>query len=146
MRKTKAERERKIPIQFYVDENEMKDIESNMKRADITSKSDYIRQMCVFGKVFKINDSDLKKCYNELNKIGVNVNQIAKIANETGSIYADDIIIIKNDLDSVLELLNYVYSKICKLENAVKTSGFETLSQKIRRIYNEKSTDESEDT
>ena len=146
MRKTKAERERKIPIQFYVDENEMKDIESNMKRADITGKSDYIRQMCVFGKVFKINDSDLKKCYNELNKIGVNVNQIAKIANETGSIYADDIIIIKNDLDSVLELLNYVYPKICKLENEVKTSGFETLSQKIRRIYNEKSTDESEDT
>ena len=134
----KANRTKNIRIGLCVDEKESSAILHNMKQAGIKSKSDYIRQMCVFGKIIRIEDADIKRCYNELNRIGVNLNQMTKIANETGSIYADDIEMIKSDLSNIISMLNLIYAKIDRFEKELKASGFETLYEKIRRIYNEK--------
>ena len=71
MSNKKAKRVRKIPIQIYVDEDELSKIESNMKRAKIKKKSDYIRQMCLYGKVINFDDLYFRNCFNELNRIGL---------------------------------------------------------------------------
>lgn len=83
----KPNRSKNILIRAFVDEDEMEHIKSNMKRAGIKNKSDYIRQMCVFGKVICYDDLYFRKCFNELNKIGSLINQIARVANRTESIY-----------------------------------------------------------
>ena len=138
MSNKKAERMRKIPIQIYVDEDELAIIESNMKRAKIKKKSDYIRQMCVFGKVIYIDDLLFRKCYDELHRIGVNLNQMSKYLHSSGSIYKEDIDMVKESYLNIVQISNGIYLKIDELINAVRKSGFETLSEQIRRIYKEK--------
>jgi len=76
----KPNRKRKYPCQFYVDEEELAFIKYKMTKAGIKNQSEYLRQMAVYGKVVNLDFSDLRPIYNEINKIGVNLNQIARIA------------------------------------------------------------------
>ena len=133
-----SKRLRNIQLKIYVDEDELAKIESNMKRAKIKKKSDYIRQMCVFGKVIYIDDLLFRKCYDELHRIGVNLNQMSKYLHSSGSIYKEDIDMVKESYLNIVQISNGIYLKIDELINAVRKSGFETLSEQIRRIYKEK--------
>ena len=58
---------------------------------------------------FNIADSTvyttIKNLIKEINKIGVNINQIAKRTNETNRIYEDDIKELKGELEQVWQLL-----------------------------------------
>ena len=138
MNNKKPNRKRNILIRAFVDEDELAQIESNMKRAKIKKKSDYIRQMCVFGKVIYIDDLLFRKCYDELHRIGVNLNQMSKYLHSSGSIYKEDIDMVKESYLNIVQISNGIYLKIDELINAVRKSGFETLSEQIRRIYKEK--------
>ena len=138
MNNNKPNRKRNILIRAFVDEDELTKIESNMKRAKIRNKSDYIRQMCVFGKVIYIDDLLFRKCYDELHRIGVNLNQMSKYLHSSGSIYKEDIDMVKESYLNIVQILNGIFLKIDELINAVRKSGFETLSEQIRRIYKEK--------
>ena len=138
MNNYKPNRKRNILIRAFVDEDELTKIESNMKRAKIRNKSDYIRQMCVFGKVIYIDDLLFRKCYDELHRIGVNLNQMSKYLHSSGSIYKEDIDMVKESYLNIVQILNGIFLKIDELINAVRKSGFETLSEQIRRIYKEK--------
>ena len=126
-------RNRSIQLKIYVDEEEMEKINSNMERAKIKKRSDYIRQMCVFGKIISYDDLYLKKCFNELNKIGVNLNQIAKVANRTDSIYAEDIQLLMQGYSSVSNVLEEIYLKIEKLIDTAEKAEFETLTEQINK-------------
>ena len=138
MSNNNSKRVRNIQLKIYVDEDELAKIESNMKRAKIKKKSDYIRQMCVFGKVIYIDDLLFRKCYDELHRIGVNLNQMSKYLHSSGSIYKEDIDMVKESYLNIVQISNGIYLKIDELINAVRKSGFETLSEQIRRIYKEK--------
>ena len=138
MSNNNSKRVRNIQLKIYVDEDELAKIESNMKRAKIKKKSDYIRQMCVFGKVIYIDDLLFRKCYDELHRIGVNLNQMSKYLHSNGSIYKEDIDMVKESYLNIVQILNGIFLKIDELINAVRKSGFETLSEQIRRIYKEK--------
>ncbi len=48
----------------------------------------------------------------EVNKIGVNINQIAKFANETGGIYPSEISRVKELIDDIWQLLKSSLSEL----------------------------------
>ena len=54
--------------------------------------------------VVSIRDSDIKAMTAEIQKIGVNVNQIAKRVNATGSVYQEEIAEIKGVLAQIWRL------------------------------------------
>ena len=120
MNNKKPNRKRNILIRAFVDEDELAQIESNMKRAKIKKKSDYIRQMCVFGKVIYIDDLLFRKCYDELHRIGVNLNQMSKYLHSSGSIYKEDIDMVKESYLNIVQISNGIYLKIDELINAVR--------------------------
>lgn len=139
MENIKPKRTRKIPIQIYVDDEELAIIESNQAKAEIKTKSDYIRQMAVFGKVISFDQLiDFKSCYNEIRHIGINLNQMAKVANETGSFFEPDIQMMKDAYGTINNYLNAIYIKLEELINVTKNGKFETRSELIRRLYDEK--------
>ena len=131
MEKKKPERTRKIPVQVYFDEEEMAFIESNMKRANIKTKSDYIRQMCIFGKVINYDDLDFRKCFNELTKIGSLINQIARVANRTESIYEKDIQLLKDKYSSISDTLEEMFLKIDTLLEKTEKTKFLIVTEQI---------------
>lgn len=51
----------------------------------------YLQKMAIDGYVIQVEHSDVKAMTVEIQKIGININQIARRANVTGSVYQKDI-------------------------------------------------------
>ena len=64
--------------------------------------------MAIDGYIIQIDHSDIKKMTAELQKIGVNINQIAKRANATGNVYQEDIEEIKGALKEIYITVNTI--------------------------------------
>lgn len=79
-------------------------IKLKMVDAGILNMSAYIRKMALDGICVKLDLTDVRQLIVLLQRCTNNLNQYAKRANETGSIYAADIGDLQNRLDEILEL------------------------------------------
>lgn len=120
MERKKPNRKRKIRFEICFDDKEMAIIEKRANQMKMKSKSEYIRKMAVNGKVVTFDDIDLRKCYGEIHKIGVNINQMAKVANQTGNIYKDDVEMMKQGYVSFRDSLDGIFLKILDLIEITK--------------------------
>ena len=96
-----ANRKRKITMRVPVTEEERALIHQKMKQMGVRTFSVYARKMLIDGYVIAIDNSDVKTMTAELQKIGVNINQIARRVNSTGTVYAQDIEDIKGVLQEI---------------------------------------------
>ena len=62
-----------------------------MKQLGTSQIGAYLRKMAIDGYVINFDTTDIKTFSKELQKIGRNINQIAKRVNSTNSIYREDI-------------------------------------------------------
>jgi len=97
-------RKRNIQIKFRVTEQERELIEKKMKLLHTNNLAAYMRKMAIDGYIIQVDHTDIKAMTAELQKIGVNINQIAKRVNATGSIYEQDIAEIKGALKEIWRL------------------------------------------
>ena len=66
--------------------------------------------MLIDGYVIQVDYSDVKKMTAEIQKIGVNINQIARRVNATGTVYEADIQEIKERLAQIWQLQRSILS------------------------------------
>ena len=97
-------RKRTVQIKFYVTEEEKNLIEEKMKLIPTRNMAAYLRKIAIDGYVIQVDYTDIKAMTAEIQKIGVNVNQIAKRVNSTGSVYKEDIEEIKGMLAEIWRL------------------------------------------
>ena len=97
-------RKRKIQIKFYVTEEERALIEQKMKLVPTKNMAAYLRKIAIDGYIVQVDHTDIKAMTAEIQKIGVNINQIAKRVNATGSVYQEDIEEIKGVLAEIWRL------------------------------------------
>ena len=118
-------RKRKIQIKFYVTEEERALIEQKMQLVPTRNMAAYLRKIAIDGYIIQTDHSDIKAMTAEIQKIGVNVNQIAKRINETGRIYADDM----DEMKRVAEYL--IRNETMDGETFVKVYNGEIVPDKI---------------
>ncbi|PMR66001.1 plasmid mobilization relaxosome protein MobC [Streptococcus intermedius] len=106
MTETKTERSRAILKRFFVDDTENQKIKAQMTTAGIDNFSVYARLMLLHGEVKVVDFSALDKLRQEINRIGVNVNQIAKYANTNETISQEDLSQIFEELKTVEALVH----------------------------------------
>ena len=104
-------RKRAIQVKFYVTEEERALIEQKMKQIPTRNMAAYLRKIAIDGYIIQIDHSDIKAMTAEIQKIGVNVNQIARRVNATGSVYEQNIAEIKGALDEIWRLQRLSLSK-----------------------------------
>ena len=97
-------RKRTVQIKFRVTEEERALIEQKMKLVPTRNMEAYLRKMAIDGYIIQIDHADIKAMTAEIQKIGVNINQIAKRVNATGSVYQEDIEEIKGVLAEIWRL------------------------------------------
>ena len=97
-------RKRTVQIKFRVTEQERELIEQKMKQIPTNNLAAYMRKMAIDGRVIVVDYSELRAVGVEIQKIGVNINQIAKRANATGNVYEQDIAEIKGVLAEIWRL------------------------------------------
>lgn len=106
-----ANRNRNIDLKFRVNEEEKAFIEMKMKEAGITNREAYLRKMAIDGAIIVSNYDETKKLTMELNKIGININQIARVANTDNKISKENIKKIEEMMQKVWRLQRYGLSK-----------------------------------
>ena len=99
-----ANRKRAITLRVPVTEAERALIEEKMKLIPTTNFAAYARKILIDGYIIQVDHSDIKTMTAEIQKIGVNVNQIARRVNATGSAYQEDIDEIKGVLNEIWRL------------------------------------------
>ena len=107
MRKFKQVKRKEVVF----DISEWNEVESRANAVSMKT-SEYIRRMALDGKIINSYFQSLTPVVNTLRIIGVNINQIAKKANEINSIYADDLKKYQEDYASLCLMLNQFLSTL----------------------------------
>ncbi len=102
-------RKRPLRIIVPVTAEEKETITQNAHAAGTTNVSAYARKMLIDGYIIRADMSEIKRLAQELGYLSRSINQIAKRANETRSIYKDDIKDLQRDYASVKnEILKFL--------------------------------------
>lgn len=83
-----------------------------MEEAGITNMSAYIRKMAIDGYLVKLDLSDMNEVARLLRINSNNINQYAKRANESGSIYLEDIKEIQNQQERLWESMKKILQRL----------------------------------
>ncbi len=93
------------------DLNEWAEVERRAAAANLKIGT-YIKKIAVNGELTYYDMQNAAPLVNAMRTINNNVNQIARKANETHSIYAEDIEILKGGLNEICRLLNLCLSEL----------------------------------
>ena len=98
----KAGRSKKsVRVEFVISEQEADLIKERMAELGITTLSAYLRKMAVDGYIIQLDMSDIQEMIRLLRICSNNLNQYARRANETGSVYAADVEDLRARLDNL---------------------------------------------
>ena len=94
-----------MQILFCVSPEEKKLIRRKMIESKIKNMGAYLRKMAIDGYIVNTDTTPLKKQYEEMHKIGVNINQIAKKVNSTGDLYPEEMQELKEMVKELWRIL-----------------------------------------
>ena len=109
-------RRRGVRFHITATEEEAAAIRERMAKAGITDMGAYARRMMISGYHITLDLSDVREMAALLGHIGGNINQIAKRANETRSIYAADIEELKRHMDEIWGAARGILSELAKIK------------------------------
>lgn len=83
-----------------------------MELCGMRNLSAYIRKMALNGYIIQMDMTDLKEILRLLKINSNNLNQYVKKANETGSIYREDIMELKKSQEEILQRMGCVLERL----------------------------------
>ena len=95
-------RTRAVQLIVRVTQEEKDHIYKKMKLQGTENFNAYARKMLIDGYVVRVDTAHFQDLAQEVNKIGVNINQLVRVANTTG-------IVTSNDISRVQELVNEIW-------------------------------------
>ena len=96
-----GQNKKSVRVEFVMSEQEAELVKGRMAELGITNLSAYLRKMAVDGYIIHLDMSDIQEMVRLLRICSNNLNQYARRANETGSIYAADVDDLRTRLDSL---------------------------------------------
>ena len=116
MAKGKPKRKRDIDFHFAVNEEEAALIRDRMARMGIISMGAYFRKMAIDGYFVQFDFTDVRELVTLLRRCSNNLNQYARRANETGSIYAADIEDLREQIDILWDKVDAILVSLSNLQ------------------------------
>ena len=90
-------------------------ISERMNEAGIKNMSSYIRKMAIDGYVIRLDLSDIQEATRLLSINANNLNQYVKRANETGSIYLEDVRDLKQQQERIYEVMGGILDRLISI-------------------------------
>jgi hypothetical protein len=110
-------RERNNKIGFYVNDKEKELIDYKFNLSNLF-RGKFYRKMIIDGGLYikdieweKEKFNDIRALTYELNRIGNNINQVAKLCNETKKVDYRDIEILRSKLDEIYKAIKPVFKE-----------------------------------
>lgn len=108
------ERNQEIHVLFLPDE--MERMKQKMTEVGIINRSAYVRKMALDGYCVNLDLTDMKEMVSLLRRCSNNLNQYAKRANETGSIYAEDIQDLQARQNEIWEIAKEILARLATIQ------------------------------
>lgn len=102
-------------INIRLSQRERKCIERRMSEMGVKNMSAFIRKMALNGYCVKLDLKEVKELVFLLRMCSNNLNQYAKKANETGSIFQRDIVDLKVRLDRLWENSREIVERLASI-------------------------------
>ena len=102
----KSGEKKTVRMQLVISQKEADLIKERMAELGITNLSAYLRKMAVDGYVIHLDTGDIQEMVRLLRICSNNLNQYARRANETGSIYAADVEDLRERLDGLWDQMD----------------------------------------
>lgn len=106
----------KLRKEIVLTEEEREIIKKRMKAVGMNNMSAYIRRMALYGYVIHLDMSDLKEVLRLMKINSNNLNQYTKKANETGSVYQEDVNELLQNQQKLLVLLGGILDQLLKID------------------------------
>ena len=87
-----------------------------MQEAGVKNRSAYIRKMSLDGYIVKLDTSDINQMISLLRYATNNLNQVARKANSTGSIYGADIADMQVKQDEIWEIAKEILARLATIQ------------------------------
>ena len=111
-----ADQERKIPLQFYVSEQERELIQAKMELYGTGNMSAYLRKIAIDGYVVNLELPELAEMVSLLRRSSNNLNQLTKRVHETGRFYDADLEDLRRDYDGLWDAAQKILFSLAKLQ------------------------------
>ena len=111
-------RKRKVQMILRLSEDEQDALSQRMQDAGMQNREAYLRKMALTGYILRLDLSEVRETLRLLANATNNINQIAKRANETRSIYAVDMIQLREEVSGMRSQVSdamKVFGKVRKL-------------------------------
>lgn len=99
-------------INFRVTEYEYNLIQQKFEESGKKTLREYLMDVGINGYVIKVDYTEIKALAHEINKIGVNINQIAHKVNSENQVYKTDIEEVQEDIDLIWRMLRSAFYQI----------------------------------
>lgn len=109
-------REKDQMLHFRVSKAELNAIREKMQELGTHNMAAYLRKMALDGYCIRLDLGDLKKVISLMRYASNNLNQYAKKANETGSIYLEDIQDLKIRFEQIWSELKEIHIRLASIE------------------------------
>ena len=106
----------KLRKEIVLTKEEREIIKKRMKDQGMNNMSAYIRRMALYGYVIHLDMSDLKEVLRLMKINSNNLNQYTKRANETGSVYQEDVNELLQNQKKLLVLLGGILDQLLKID------------------------------
>ena len=90
-------------------------IREKMAEVDVRNRSAYLRKMALDGYCVNMDFSDIRELVSLLRRCSNNLNQYAKKANETGSIYVEDIRDLQTRQNEIWESAKEIMARLATI-------------------------------
>lgn len=107
--------DRNVQFHFFATEEEAAAIRQKEADAGIKNESAYLRKMAIDGYMIRMDLKDVKEVVRLLRIDSNNLNQYAKKANETGSIYLDDIKDLQKHQEELWQSLREILKRLAEI-------------------------------
>ena len=112
----KPNRKRNVHFHLWATEEEAALIHQRMEATGIVSLGAYFRKMAIDGFFVNVDLTNVRELVSLLRRCSNNLNQIAKRANETRSIYEADIEDLRSQYDKLWEAANGILAGLAKIK------------------------------
>lgn len=112
----KPQRKRTVRYHFTATEEEDALIRERMASIGVVSLGAYMRKVAIDGYIINLDLSDVRELVTLLRRCSNNLNQYAKRANETGSVYAADIEDLRVRFDGLWDAAGGILSALSELK------------------------------
>ena len=106
-------RTRNATLMLRMTDEEKELIKKQMAKAGSRNITDFILKSVCYHRTTVIDTQPLMQILGEINKIGVNINQIAKVANTSRSIHYDEVKNLSSECDKLRKIVCECFYAFC---------------------------------